>query len=546
MVQLLICRRSELDDQDVFARTALHYAADCGAVECLRLLLEVGADAAVEDDRGDTPLYLAARARCGRGVRALLAAGAPFTLSSRPPLLLELALTTFSRDVFLCIVESLTDGPGLHLSSDALFGFLQDESCDTYKLSILLQKGLDRNQVIGDYGCMLHYAALWGRLELVKLLCESAGSDVVDRIISENYGTPLQVAAAVGNLEIVESLLNCGASVRKGSGFYGSPIHAAAAMPLRDDGEDDEDREKKLEAYKGIVDAILRHDSTTLHLQAGYHGTPLQFAVYGAPFEMARDGQGRLPLHLAAAAGRFPMMRRRLVGDEVRMNSPDTHQGLHALHFAAGSGRPNVVKKLLELYPDAVRDRDVDGWTPLHWACRSSSLPVVQALLDAPEPADPNATSLRGWTPFDVALYHGGRLTGDAGLRRRLAPAEQQPFQVLGGVAVDEEGPRPTTPREALQLRSGIFLECIACNCAIFGPVYECATCFQIYMCFKCFRRVTKMHPRGHVFSKMTSPEDRSIKIDPGAAYAGADNCAVRAVRGESAGGPVCKCRITL
>jgi len=42
-----------------------------------------------------------------------------------------------------------------------------------------------------------------------------------------------------------------------------------------------------------------------------------------------------------------------------------------------------VISLLLSPWPNAAREKDIDGWTPLHFACRSeTSLDAVQLLLD--------------------------------------------------------------------------------------------------------------------------------------------------------------------
>ncbi|QLI73882.1 Ankyrin repeat domain-containing protein SAT10 [Metarhizium brunneum] len=392
---------------------------------------------------------------------------------------------------------------------------------------------MDPNQKLGEYGSMLHYAALWGWLELAKLLCESDKTDV--NLVGQTHGTPLQVAVIGGGKDgpkMVELLLSRGVAV-------------AAAVA----------------EYITMANMILDHDNTTLNMHAGHHTTPLQFAIHarwksmvefllerhsmfkdndGTPLHLAahlgdrkvvrclvrskyvspgaRDMCGRLPLHLAACSrclGAGVHNLRMLTNDEFTLVSTDEHQRQHALHFAAGCGHLDVVKLVLQKHPDAVRDCDVDGWTPLHWACRSHSSKVVEFLLDRDDSTCRNARSLRGWTPFDVARYHGGRLTSDGSLRNRLRPnGPRPPFQSPADLAADEETARPLKPEEAASSSSGLGVICDACKCVIYGPAYECTRCIDFHMCFKCFRRVVKMHYRGHSFRKITCSGE-ILETDP-------------------------------
>lgn len=234
LVQLLVSRGAKLDVRDITKSTPLHYAARQCSVECLKILVEAGAGLNVENEKGATPLYLAATAGSEDGVGILLAAKSSFTVP-RPvageySTFLELALATFKLDVFRPIVKHVTDisGPGLCLSPEALFPFLhgqKEKGRDTGKVRILLEYGMDPNQELGNYGSMLHYAALWGWLELAKLLCESDKTDV--NLVGQKHGTPLQVAVIEGDKDgpkMVELLLSRGADARKASGFYGPSL----------------------------------------------------------------------------------------------------------------------------------------------------------------------------------------------------------------------------------------------------------------------------------------------------------------------------------
>ncbi|KAK9438695.1 Ankyrin repeat-containing domain protein [Metarhizium brunneum] len=484
LVQLLVSRGAKLDVTDITKSTPLHYAARQCSVECLKILVEAGAGLNVENEKGATPLYLAATAGSEDGVGILLAAKSSFAVpqpfAGEYSTFLDLALATFKLDVFRPIVKHAADiwGPGFCLSPKSLFPFLhgqKEKGRDTEKVRILLEYGMDPNQELGNYGSMLHYAAAWGWLELAKLLCESDKTDV--NLVGQKHGTPLQVAVIEGGKDgpkMVELLLSRGADARKGSGLYGSPLHAAAAMPSLVPGVGGV--AVAVAEYKTMAKMILDHDNTTLNIHAGRHTTPLQFAIHagwksmvefllerqsmlkdddGTPLHLAaylgdrkvvgcllrykyaspgaRDMCGRLPLHLAACSrGVAVAMQylKRLTNDEITLVSTDEHQRQHALHFAAGRGHLDVVKLILEKHPDAVRDCDVDGWTPLHWACRSQNSKVVEFLLDRDDSTCRNARSLRGWTPFDVAWYHGGHLTSDESLRNRLRPdGPQPPFQ---------------------------------------------------------------------------------------------------------------------
>lgn len=56
---------------------------------------------------------------------------------------------------------------------------------------------------------------------------------------------------------------------------------------------------------------------------------------------------------------------------------------------------------------DLVNAVDIDGWTPLHWACRQLESQTAQIIQDLKAmSADASARTLDRWTPRHVAVFH--------------------------------------------------------------------------------------------------------------------------------------------
>lgn len=152
---------------------------------------------------------------------------------------------------------------------------------------------------------------------------------------------------------------------------------------------------------------------------------------------MARDDQGRTPLHWAAIAGSAdsarlllecgarPQVRSGASGETplhvaayhdsvavaeillehgVDAGAPDA-SGATPLHWAAQSQQGRVVPVLLEWGAELDAQQDHTGHTPLHWACRTGPANTVQALLDAGAKVDLPAVD--GRTPLHVAAQEG-------------------------------------------------------------------------------------------------------------------------------------------
>lgn len=481
------------------------------------MLIDAGADVDMHDARGFTPLYAAASGAHDRAVQMLLMAKCALSLAYRQTNidLLDKSLTDFNANVFRHIVRKLADTRNLQLQPHKLLWFLEGEHYDIEKVRILLENGINANQMIGECGSILNYAALRGPIELVELLCKNRWIDIDQIHPDKTYGTPLQLAAFRGNDDgprIVEILLARDANIYKGSGFYGSALNVAAAMPCLNDYED----KTKVEAtYIQMAKLLISHEKTIVNFSAGYHGTPIQFAIAtGSPamfkflltqepilshptgacgtvlhhaaytskskslqallsdeeFDLlvsTRDKCGRLPLHIYFMKNRVSAKTiRRLSNNNATLLTTVSFQGLQPLHLAAGVGNSMGVAYILRQHGNAVNDKDADGWTALHWACRSgNNKEVVELLLKSG--ADKNATTDRGWTSFDVALYSGGSMIGNPEIRSLIKPDGRNgvdPSCVQPGIEVDDEEVLP--PRTSVTPRSdnGDTYNCDACS----------------------------------------------------------------------------------
>jgi ankyrin repeat protein len=348
---------------------------------------------------------------------------------------------------------------------------------------------------------MLHYAALWDNLNLVKILSRKGRAK--PGTVHDEHGTPLQIAAekAMKNsLEIVRALLHAGADPTLGSGKSGTPLHGAARMPGHNGDE-----------YLEIVRAIVERDPRTLHIEAGIYPTVLQAAVAGGTIAMVRlilnkgpklgvvagtfgtplhlaarysykiekdlllnqgaphlsrgtvDIEGRLPLHMTSRAPFLSSMLA-LCSEEFGPTTTD-YQKRHMFHFCAGHGNMNTLDWMLKLHPKAKFDKDIDGWTPLHWACRQDSIEVVTLLID--NGADKNAKTDRGWRPIDVAKYHGKLLNQHRKANVLLQlDVEHDPTRDSGGSSTDEEETLPANfAGESTSANDDETYLCGSCRC---------------------------------------------------------------------------------
>ena len=84
------------------------------------------------------------------------------------------------------------------------------------------------------------------------------------------------------------------------------------------------------------------------------------------------------------------------------------HQARTILHHAVMGRNPGVVERNLD-DEDTRRLNigDIDGWTPLHWACRSESNKELVRLLMYGK--DSQLLTHDEWTPQSISIFHDAK-----------------------------------------------------------------------------------------------------------------------------------------
>ena len=159
------------------------------------------------------------------------------------------------------------------------------------------------------------------------------------------------------------------------------------------------------------------YDITSLHYAARYEHTAVVkcLTTNGANLK-SRDKWGRTPLQVAESRGDRATVDA-LKEAEV-LNTAD-ELGYTPLHYAAESGKPDIVKVLIKVGAD-VDAKDKDGDTPLHITAFNGYTAIAKALLEAG--AEVNAKNNYGRTPLHVAAQLGRLETVEALLEAGADP----------------------------------------------------------------------------------------------------------------------------
>lgn len=292
-------------------------------------------------------------------------------------------------------------------------------------VSDLLQAGANINAADKHGATALHYFALNGNFEGVKLLIQN-NADINSRAEGFDNQTPLHAATREDYADIVEFMCSHGANPRMSWGGY-EALHIAAMYGATSCA-------RILAENESDLNACYRNGFSPLHIAAEWNQTQTLKALCeaGANVDAISD-DGDTALHRAAACGNIECVRALLefaAAIDTRSNSgwtaffsavnsghydvavllfergADPHikcvLGTSPLHSAAHFGRDMFIRMFFNIgtYPNT---RDGDAWTALHYSCSQGHLEFVRCFLQEEWQVTINATAESGRTPLHLA-----------------------------------------------------------------------------------------------------------------------------------------------
>lgn len=251
--------------------------------------------------------------------------------------------------------------------------------------------------------------------ELAELLCRHGGKDTTTKTF---YGTKLSWFVEFGLTEYVRAVLSVNPDlVFLKDDFGNTLLHLAVSTGSKDMTE-------LVLSKNPEVNAKNHHLVTSLHLamERGANEVAKLLLAKGADLG-AKDSLGQTPLHNAARGNNrqgAEFLLDRGVDVNARANNGDTPVHMAAcrrrkdvlelllarggeinLHDAAAIGDCTRAKEILKDNPRLVFAKDIDGWTPLHWAALHGNKEAVELLLA--NGANPRAEDNTGQMPWHKA-----------------------------------------------------------------------------------------------------------------------------------------------
>ncbi|VDM95657.1 unnamed protein product, partial [Thelazia callipaeda] len=330
-------------------RTALHFAARYGQLAVAQRLLALGANPNARDDKGQTPLHLAAENDYPDVVKLFL----KMRQNNRA------VLTAIDLNGFTCA----------------------------------------------------HIAAMKGSLAVVKELMMIDKAMVIQAKTKTMEATTLHMAASGGHDKIVKILLDNGANAEDENAHGMTALHLGAKngfVSILNVFEQSLWRKcsKKtglnalhIAAYYGNSDFVME---MLKHVQPNLRSEPPIYNHYMVK-EFATE-YGFTPLHLAAQSGHDALVRM-LLNQGVQVDATSTTMSVIPLHLAAQQGHIAVVGMLLSRSTQQQHTKDWRGRTPLHLAAMNGHYEMVSLLIA--QGSNINVMDQNGWTGMHYATKAG-------------------------------------------------------------------------------------------------------------------------------------------
>ncbi|BHF74868.1 Serine/threonine-protein phosphatase 6 regulatory ankyrin repeat subunit A [Sparganum proliferum] len=325
-----------IDAADVYGRTALHRAAANGHLECIKLLIEAGADWSKSDFRGRRAIHLAATSGQTESIEFLLRTVLKATSSTAMS-----AQVTTTNEALVSVFCPLDQRGFTPLHFAAYNGHAN-------VVQILLNHTAYQRPH-GNTFTAVHCAAARGHVVCLDLLLHSFGLSCL-RIQDYRGRSPLHVAAVNDQVACVECILSF--IVRNAAG---EPVSSSSPQP-----------------------------------QSPHPRTPEEIRLMSCFLEVV-DSTGRTALMLAAAHSALSTLQL-LVSLNEEAKLPLTSflakvdsDGLTALHHAASAADESIGLFLVEKINDSTYFNLTDrlGQTPLHLAVAAGHNKLVERLLSA-------------------------------------------------------------------------------------------------------------------------------------------------------------------
>jgi ankyrin repeat protein len=249
----------------------------------------------------------------------------------------------------------------------------------------LVSVGADVNAKGEDDWTPLHYASLFGHVQVVKVMREH-GADI--EATNRFDSTPLHWACHKGHLAVVNELLSPNDS-EGATSILGKRKRQGANIEAKDTAGDTPLHKACLFGHLPVVRALLSGGADVLAANNGGR-LPIHYAVGIGKSAVAKY----LLQHIYATTRRLPLHE--LLEDLTWIGDPNSsdvpplfkvlrealHRNVRSTFKFSTDDVVEILEFLVSQNPEVLSSRDRDGSLPLHVACRrGASFAIVQSLV---------------------------------------------------------------------------------------------------------------------------------------------------------------------
>uniref|UniRef100_A0A8C3ANR4 Ankyrin 3 n=1 Tax=Cyclopterus lumpus TaxID=8103 RepID=A0A8C3ANR4_CYCLU len=430
---LLLNRGAAVDFMARNDITPLHVASKRGNSNMVKLLLDRGSKIDAKTKDGLTPLHCGARSGHEQVVEILLDRGAPF-LSKTKNGLSPLHMAT-QGDHLNCVQLLLHhDVPVDDVTNDYLTALHVAAHCGHYKVAkLIVDKKANPNAKALCHLCLKvmelllkHGASIQAVTEVLSpIFCFTLPVSTRSGFFKDDQ-TALHISSRLGKVDIVQQLLQCGASANAATTSGYTPLHLAAreghqdvAVMLLENGASLSSSTKKgfsplhvaakygkmevaslLLQKRASPDAAGKSGLTPLHVAAHYDNQRVALLLLLTPASLGPASEW-----LHAAPHRCQEEPTLDIGTTLLEYGADTNavtrQGISPIHLRSTGGSVDLVSLLLTKNANV----NMSGLTPLHFAAQEDKVNVAEVLLNHGADVDPQTKM--GYTPLHVACHYG-------------------------------------------------------------------------------------------------------------------------------------------
>ncbi|KAF4095954.1 transient receptor potential cation channel subfamily A member 1b [Onychostoma macrolepis] len=369
----------QLSFRDENGASPLHYASAGGNVDIIRHIVSVVGpeELNVQDEQGRTPLHWAVEQDQQQSCVLLLELGAdPNILNSAMMGPLHLAVTKRYNHLVEVLFQSC-DKTDANLEGDLGNTPVMMACCanNCQAIQFLVKHGAKMciQNKLGHYA--IHTVAFAGAKEAMELVLEIGeelghSTSVHINYLDKTKSSPLHLAVRGGNIEVIKLCIIKGARVDQQQCDKSTALHFACTQGAL------EVVKVMLSSYNKVEDII--------NIRDGANQTPLHRATLFDHVELAEyliskgaeidctDCKGLSPLLIASKCCAWKTVAFLLsIGADFRIKD---EAGRNFLHFVVlqPRGMKNLPETVLQCnaVKEMLSDEDVEGCTPLHYACK--------------------------------------------------------------------------------------------------------------------------------------------------------------------------------